>query len=57
MHQNNNFCYILCYAAAFVSVLSGSFSQLQNVDFPLKDTNAINFYSTYDGNRIEDELR
>ena len=51
------FCYTLCYIAAIVSVLSGSFGQVQNVDFPLKDTNAINFYSTYDGNWIEDELR
>ena len=57
MHQNNNFCYILRYAAAFISVLSGSFSQLPNVDFPLKDTYAINFYPTYDGNWIENESR
>ena len=51
------FCYTLCYAAVIASVLSGSFDHAQNVDFPLKDTNAINFYSAYDGNRIEDELR
>ena len=57
MHQNNNIGYTLCYVAAFVSVLSGSFSQFQNVDFPLKDTNAINFYPTYDGNWIENESR
>ena len=57
MHQNNNFCYILCYAALFISVLSGSFSQLQNVDFPSKDTNAIVFYPTYNENWIEKESR
>ena len=51
------FCYTLCYATAIVSVLSGSLNQVQNIDFPLKDTNAINFYSTYDEYRIEDELR
>ena len=51
------FCYTLCYAAVLVSVLSGSLDHAQNVDFPLKDTNAINFYSTYDWNRIEDESR
>ena len=51
------FCYLLCYAAAIVSVLSGSFDHVQKVDFPVKDTNAVNFYSTYDRNRIEDEIR
>ena len=51
------FCYTLCYVVAIVSVLSVSLDQVQNVDFPFKDTNAINFYSTYDENRIEGELR